>query len=79
MPSLPNKTIDVPALFIQTMHDAVLPQKFIDAHPQLSVAPKLTQRKVDTEHWAMMEDPDAVNAILKEWFTEVVLGGNAKL
>lgn len=76
---LPNSTIEVPALFIQTMHDAVLPPDFIENIPQHLVAPKLTQRTVDTDHWAMAEDPDAVNNILKEWITAVVLGGNLKL
>jgi len=76
---LPNSTIEVPALFIQTMHDAVLPPDFVENIPQHLVATKLTHRTVDTEHWAMMEDPGAVNHILKEWITVVVLGGNPKL
>ncbi|KAF8438255.1 Alpha/Beta hydrolase protein [Terfezia claveryi] len=76
---LPNSTIEVPALFIQTLHDAVLPPDFVENVPQHLVAPKLTHRTVDTEHWAMMEDPDAINNILKEWITVVVLGGGSKL
>ena len=76
---MPNSTIEVPALFIQSTHDSVLPPDFIEKIPQNLVAPKLTHRTVDTGHWAMMEDPDAVNHILKEWITAVVLEGNPKL
>jgi len=61
------------------MHDAVLSPDFIQKIPQNLVAPKLTHRTVDTGHWAMMEDPDAVHHILKKWTTVVVLGGNPEL
>lgn len=76
---LPKDTIDVPALFIQSLHDAILPPDCIEKMPQELLAPNLTHRAVDTEHWAMIEDPTAVNNILMEWITIVVLGGKPKL
>lgn len=69
----------MPALFIQTVYDGVLPPAFVNAIPQHLVAPNFTTKPVETEHWAMMENPDAVNGILKEWITEVVLGRVSKL
>lgn len=35
--------------------------------------------EVEATHWALMEKPAEVNAILEKWLNEVVLGGKSKL
>ncbi|KAI8959220.1 alpha/beta-hydrolase [Daldinia sp. FL1419] len=55
----------MPTLFIQALKDEVLVpslaegmEKYID---------KYTRVDVDTEHWALLEDPTAVNKAIKSW------------
>lgn len=31
--------------------------------------PKLTRGEVATSHWAMIQKPDEVNEIIRQWFT----------
>lgn len=41
--------------------------------------PQLTRREVDAGHWALWQAKDEVNAVLKEWFENVVFGDKVKL
>lgn len=45
------------------------------AEPQKKFIPHLTTRLVDTGHWALMENPEAVIGHMSEWLDVVVLGG----
>lgn len=63
---LDKKTITQPILFIQGMLDMVLT-------PELSKGmenfiPQLTRGEVATGHWAMIQKPDEVNQIIRQWF-----------
>ncbi|XP_014557836.1 hypothetical protein COCVIDRAFT_96111 [Bipolaris victoriae FI3] len=63
---LDKKTITQPILFIQGMLDMVLT-------PELSKGmenfiPQLTRGEVATGHWAMIQKPDEVNRIIRQWF-----------
>jgi soluble epoxide hydrolase / lipid-phosphate phosphatase len=44
-----------------------------------SYIPNLTSRSVNTDHWAMLEDPEAVNKHIKEWIEQVVFGGKSRI
>ncbi|KAG0640038.1 Alpha/Beta hydrolase protein [Tuber brumale] len=74
---LPFDGIKVPYLFIGAKHDAALPPSL--AEPQKLFIPQLTTRIVDTAHWAMVEDPEAVIRHMNEWLDTVVLGGKSTL
>lgn len=76
-PRLPLKQIPVPSLFIGATYDGALPPAMWVG--QEAFVPNLTQRKVDTGHWAMVEDAEGVNAHLVEWVQGVVFGGKPKL
>ena len=39
----------------------------------------LSVREIESSHWALIEVPDQVNEILKEWIEEVCLGPKTKL
>lgn len=64
-------------MFIEATKDFVIMPFMLRG--QERVATKLSYRKVETAHWAFLEDPEAVNAVLQEWFEGVVFGGKAKL
>ncbi|KAL7272782.1 hypothetical protein RUND412_004394 [Rhizina undulata] len=68
--------VPIPCLFIAATYDAALPPSI--NHTEKYVE-KLTYRQVDTSHWAMVEDPENINAHLKEWFEGVVFGGSPKI
>jgi soluble epoxide hydrolase/lipid-phosphate phosphatase len=62
---LDKKIITQPVLFIQATQDSVLT-------PELSKGmenfiPKLTRGEVATSHWAMIQDPNGVNEIIRQW------------
>jgi len=63
----------VPYLFIGAKYELALPPAL--AEPQKEFIPHLTARLVDTGHWALVEDPEAVIAHMSEWLNVVVLGG----
>ena len=67
----------IPALFIEASYDVIVPPAFLVG--QEVTAPNLTYRKVETAHWAMLEDPVGVGKHLKEWFEGVVFAVKAKL
>ena len=63
---LDKKIITQPVLFIQATQDTVLT-------PELSKGmenfiPKLTRGEVATSHWAMIQKPNEVNEIIRQWF-----------
>jgi pimeloyl-ACP methyl ester carboxylesterase len=65
IPLLSHPTIDVPCLFIQALKDKALP-------PGMGISmatwvPQLTVEHVNTNHWALWEDPKGVNDILGWW------------
>ncbi|KAL7271485.1 hypothetical protein RUND412_005755 [Rhizina undulata] len=73
---LGEDTVPIPCLFIAATYDRALPPSinFTDKYVE-----KLTFRQVYTSHWATIEDPENVNAYVKEWFEGVVLGGSPKV
>ncbi|KAI1653578.1 alpha/beta-hydrolase [Daldinia decipiens] len=59
----------MPTLFVQALRDFVLVpalSKGMDKYFD-----KLTRADVDTEHWAMLEDPTAVNKIIQSWIETI--------
>ena len=65
---LDRKIITQPVLFIQATQDSVLT-------PELSKGmekfiPNMTRGEVATSHWAMIQKPDEVNEIIRQWFVE---------
>jgi pimeloyl-ACP methyl ester carboxylesterase len=69
--------VKVPYLFIGARHDVALPPSM--AEPQKRFISQLTVRVVETAHWAMVEDPEAVIGHMSEWLDTVVLGGKSTL
>ena len=63
----------MPYLFIGAKYDVALPPAM--AEPQKRFIPHLTTRLVDTAHWALVEDPEAVIRHMSEWLDVVVIGG----
>jgi len=74
---LPFEGVQVPYLFIGAKYDVALPPAM--AESQVHFIPQLTTRIVDTAHWAMVEDPEAVIEHMSEWLDSVVLGGKSKI
>jgi soluble epoxide hydrolase/lipid-phosphate phosphatase len=73
---LSKKQIHQPVLFIQATHDGVL-------KPEMSrnmghFIPKLTRAEVEAAHWALIQKPDEVNAIIRQWFEAQGLVGKKK-
>lgn len=62
---LDKKVIKQPALFIQATFDSVLKPEMSKAMDQL--IPKLTRGEVAATHWALVQKPDEVNQILRQW------------
>ncbi|MEM7729476.1 MAG: alpha/beta hydrolase [Pseudomonadota bacterium] len=61
--------IDVPALMISPADDFFLPPSSTD--PMLDTVPDLTRVTIpDCGHWAMWDQPDAVNAAITGWLAE---------
>ncbi|KAF2763482.1 alpha/beta-hydrolase [Pseudovirgaria hyperparasitica] len=74
---LKKPTVEVPTLFVQANRDSVL-------FPEMSrymekYLKDLTRGEVDAGHWVLIEKPDAVNALIKEWLEKVFLGGRSTL
>ncbi|KAL6150829.1 hypothetical protein ACJBU6_11095 [Exserohilum turcicum] len=64
---LDKKTITQPALFIQASGDTVLTADM--AKHMGTFIPRLTRDEVATSHWAMIQKPDEVNEIIRQWLT----------
>jgi pimeloyl-ACP methyl ester carboxylesterase len=64
-PLLSHPTIDVPCLFIQALKDEALPPEM--GKSMAKWVPQLTVEQVNTNHWALWEDPKGVNDILGRW------------
>ncbi|KAI9675331.1 MAG: hypothetical protein M1817_001234 [Caeruleum heppii] len=77
LPLVDKANITQPVLFVQALKDRALPPQM--AHNMPTYLSKLTMKEVNTDHWALWEKPEAVNAILKEWIEGVVLGGKSVL
>jgi pimeloyl-ACP methyl ester carboxylesterase len=71
-PSLKQPTL----MFTATYDDAVLPAFAKNMHKDVE---HLTIREVPTSHWALWEGAKEINAVLEEWVTKVVLGGEMTL
>lgn len=74
---LPTGKINVPTLFIQATKDSVL-------QPHMSKGMEkwltnLTRGEVDGTHWVLVQRPDEVNKIIREWLEKEVLGGKTVL
>lgn len=67
----------MPTLFIGATRDSVLKPEMAAGMP--AMIPQLTMREVDATHWALMEKPDEVNALLKEWIGGFVFASGNKL
>jgi hypothetical protein len=64
-------------MHIDTTKSALIPEDIMKT--STSYIPNLTSRSVNTNHWAMLEDPKGVNKHLKEWVEQVVFGGKQKI
>lgn len=64
--------ISCPYLFVLATNDIALRPEM--AAGQERVAPQLTVREVESNHWALWEKPAEVNEILREWFTQHGIG-----
>jgi soluble epoxide hydrolase/lipid-phosphate phosphatase len=69
--------VEQPTLFIAGLKDAALP-------PKMSVGMEkyfksLVKKEVDTQHWALWEKPDEVNAYIKEFLVEQIGSGKSNL
>ena len=65
-----DKKIEMPTLYIAGKRDNVL-QPSMSAGMEKTF-PKLTRAEVNTAHWALWEDADGVNAIVKDWLVREV-------
>ncbi|KAF2400801.1 epoxide hydrolase [Trichodelitschia bisporula] len=70
---LQTTKITIPSLFVQAQRDVVLSPALAAGMEQY--VSDLTRREVDATHWALWERPEHINRILREWFTDRVLGG----
>ncbi|KAJ6024185.1 hypothetical protein N7540_004982 [Penicillium herquei] len=71
--SIVDRKITIPTLFIQALRDPALP-------PHLSRSmekeiPGVIMKSVDTAHWALLEKPTEVNAIISGWLKDIVFAG----
>lgn len=66
-----------PVLFISGRHDAVLTPEM--SKGMEAFIPHLTRKEVEAGHWALTQNPEEVNRIVKEWLGEVVLGPRSLL
>jgi soluble epoxide hydrolase/lipid-phosphate phosphatase len=64
-------------MYIDTTKSSLIPASILQS--SRSYTPNLTSRSVNTDHWAMLEDPNAVNKNVKEWIEQVVFGGKLKI
>lgn len=74
---LDKKMIQVPTLFIQATYDSVLKPEM--SRNMDAFLPKLTRAEVAATHWALMQKPDEVNAILAKWLKDQGFGGKSVL
>ena len=75
--SLKETQIKIPSLFVAAKKDTVLRPELAAEMP--SLMPNLTWKEVEASHWALIENPKAVNAVLKDWFETVVLRHHSRL
>lgn len=74
---LKQTRIDIPSLFIAGKKERILlPSLSAGMDQHMS---RLTRAEVNTDHWAMLEDPEAVNAILVDWFKNNVILEKSKI
>ncbi|KAI1385715.1 alpha/beta-hydrolase [Hypoxylon trugodes] len=66
---LEKKTIDVPCLFVFATRDLVLTKGL--ATGMENHVSQLTRKELDAGHFALVEKPQEVNSILKEWLQDV--------
>ena len=59
------KTIHQPVLFIQATYDSVLKPEMSKSMDAL--IPNLTRSEVAATHWALMQKPDEVNRLIRQW------------
>ncbi|KAF2100361.1 alpha/beta-hydrolase [Rhizodiscina lignyota] len=74
---LNKTTIDQPSLFIQATRDLVLKPEM--ARGMQKYMTHFSYGEVEATHWALVQKPQEVNAIITQWLNEVVLGGRSKL
>ncbi|RAR08130.1 epoxide hydrolase [Stemphylium lycopersici] len=72
---LSQKTITQPTLFIQATRDAVLKPEMSKSMDRF--IPRLTRKEVVAAHWALIQKPDEVNEIIRQWFEAQGLVGSA--
>ncbi|KAF8245009.1 alpha/beta-hydrolase [Wilcoxina mikolae CBS 423.85] len=70
-------TIDVPYLYVAATHDVATPPSM--AFGQAVFIPSLTTREIKSSHWMIVECPDEVNQILREWIEGVCMKSQMKL
>lgn len=65
-----DRKVEMPTLYVAGKRDNVL-QPAMSAGMEKTF-PKLTRAEVNTAHWALWEDADGVNAILRQWLIREV-------
>jgi len=75
--ALKNLNISVPTMHIDTTKSQLIPGDIMKSSK--SHIPNLTSRGVYTDHWAMLENPEAVNVHIKQWIEQVVFGGKPNI
>jgi soluble epoxide hydrolase/lipid-phosphate phosphatase len=75
--ALKTDRVEQPVLFIQALKDNVLIPDM--ARGMEKSIPKLTIEKVNASHWALVEKPAEINAILEKWLKETVLSPKSSL
>ncbi|KAF7162558.1 hypothetical protein CNMCM5623_007804 [Aspergillus felis] len=68
-PPYMSTEISVPVLFIQALKDLSLPPQLAEGMGE--VIPQLTIEKIDTGHWALVEDPETINGIIAGWLAKI--------
>lgn len=74
---LKSKTVHQPTLFIFATRDSVLTEDL--ASGMEAYISKLTRRQVNATHWALWQQPEAVNNHIKDWLEAVVYGPKSTL
>jgi soluble epoxide hydrolase/lipid-phosphate phosphatase len=64
-------------MYIDATKSSLIPDDIMKSSKAL--IPNLTLRGVNTNHWAMLENPKVVNQHITEWIEKVVFGGKQKI
>jgi soluble epoxide hydrolase/lipid-phosphate phosphatase len=72
-----KQIITIPTLFVQATFDSVLKPEMSKNMEQF--LPNLTRGEVAATHWALMQKPEEVNAIIVQWLEDQGFGRKSSL